>query len=95
MEPSALFEALLVLADEVGLRVDRLSGRGLEDGMAPAASARCRLRGDTWVMLAPADPVTRWIEVLGEGLREVGGPELENRYLPPALRDAIFPVPGG
>jgi hypothetical protein len=91
VEPSALFEALLSIAEEVGMRVDRLSGRGLEDGMAPPASARCRLRGETWVMLAPSDPATRWIEVLGEGLREVAGEDLEARYLPPAVRQAIFP----
>jgi hypothetical protein len=91
VEPSALFEALLSIAEEVGMRVDRLSSRGLEDGMAPPASARCRLRGETWVMLAPGDPVARWVEVLAEGLREVAGPDLEARYLPPAVREAIFP----
>ena len=91
MEASDLLEALLLLADEVGMRVDRLSGRGLEDGMAPPASARCRLRGETWVMLAPGDPAQRWIEVLAEGLREVAGAQLEERYLPPAVREALFP----
>ncbi len=91
MEDSALLEALLLLAEELGMRVDRLSERGLEEGMAPAASARCRLRGETWVMLSPADPARRWIEVLGEGLRDVGGAALEDRYLPPALREVIFP----
>ena len=73
------------------MRVDRLASRGLEDGMTPPGSARCRLRGETWVMLAPGDPAARWIEVLGEGLREVAGDDLEARYLAPALRDAIFP----
>ena len=42
MEDSALLEALLLLAEELGMRVDRLSERGLEEGMAPAASARSR-----------------------------------------------------
>jgi len=91
MESSAILEALLRLADDVGMRVDRLSNRGLEDGMAPAGSARCRLRGETWVMLAPNDPPKRWIEVLGEGLREVAGEELEARYLAPAVREVLFP----
>jgi hypothetical protein len=86
-----LLECLLGLADEVGMRVDGLPGRGLEDGMAPPASARCRLRGETWVMLAPGDPATRWIAVLGEGLREVTGDALDARYLAPAVREAIFP----
>ena len=91
MEPSAILEALLLLAEDVGMRVDRLSNRSLEDGMAPAGSARCRLRGETWVMLAPNDPPKRWIQVLAEGLREVAGDQLEARYLPPAVREALFP----
>ncbi len=91
MEALALLEVLLTIAEEVGMRVDRLSGGGLEDGMAPPISGRCRLRGETWVMLAPSDPATRWVEVLGEGLREVARADLEARYLPPAVRDAIFP----
>ena len=42
-------------------------------------------------MLAPGDPAERWIEVLCEGLREVGGDALEARYLAPAVREALFP----
>ncbi len=91
MESAALLEELVALADAVGLRVERLSSRAPGEDLSPAVSGRCRLRGETWVLLAPADPIERRIEALAAALRDLAAPELESRYLPPALRAVLFP----
>jgi hypothetical protein len=40
-------------------------------------------------VLSTADPASAQIEVLARGLRLQGGAALEERYLPPALREVL------
>ncbi|MGH0038018.1 MAG: hypothetical protein ACQGVK_23560 [Myxococcota bacterium] len=84
MEPAELMEALLDLAREVDLPVRLVAP--LE---GDTASALCRVRGRTWVVLSRSDPVAVQIDVLARGLRDCAGEALEGRYLPPAVRDRI------
>jgi hypothetical protein len=91
VEAPALLEALVALADDVGLRVDRLPARAPDGGVSATVSGRCRLRGETWVLLADGDPLERRVEVLASALRDLAGEALERRYLAPALRESIFP----
>ncbi len=91
MEPTSLLVALIELAEQVGLRVDRVHRGNLAESLGPAVSGRCVLRGEVWVLLADGDPLPHRVSVLGAALREHAGGALEARYLAPALREAIFP----
>jgi hypothetical protein len=87
MELSELLERLGELAREVGLEV-RDVRRGVEGDPAPASGV-CRVRGRTWVVLAADDGLERRIEVLARALESHAGPQLEGRYLPPAVRERL------
>lgn len=84
---------LCELAREAGLEVRSIRGSGGGEGEPAAASAVCRVRGQTWVVLSAADSLDRRIEVLAAALREFAAEWLESRYLPPALR-ARLAAPG-
>jgi hypothetical protein len=88
MQPAEVIEALLALADETDLEVKHVGGAQTEWGSA-ATSAVCKVRGRTWVVLSGADPVSVQLGVLGRALRNHAGELLENRYLPPAVRQWI------
>jgi hypothetical protein len=49
----------------------------------------CRVRGETWVVLSGSDSPADRIRVLAAALREHAGDWLEQRYLPPSLRERI------
>jgi hypothetical protein len=89
VEPAEILDRLAELAAEAGLDVRVLSrgGRGAAD--APPESAVCRVRGEVWVVLSADDPPEQRIAVLARALREHAAPLLEDRYLPPALRDLL------
>jgi hypothetical protein len=87
MELSELYEALAELAREVGLEVRELR-RGAEGDPAPA-SGMCRVRGETWVVLAAGDGLEERVEVLARAIESHAGSRLEGRYLPPAVRERL------
>lgn len=91
METQALLDALRVLAEECDLRVEELPAQAALEGISPTASGLCRVRGRSWVLLAPTDPQERRIEVLAAALRELATESLRGRYLPPAVRECVFP----
>jgi hypothetical protein len=87
MELSELLERLADLARDVGLEVREVrAGAGDEP---PPASGVCRVRGETWVVLAAADALERRVEILAQALRSHAGARLEGRYLPPAVRERL------
>ena len=89
MSPADLRDALAELAREAGLVVRVLTGDAeLEPGLA-VTSGVCRLRGRWWVVLAARDPLERHIDVLAGALREHAPEIIEERYLPPALRERL------
>ena len=95
MEAQSLLDALLELALECEVRVEELPRQAPLEGLSPAGSGLCRVRGADWVLLSPAEPVERRIEVLGAALRELAADALRDRYLPPAVRECVFLVGGG
>jgi hypothetical protein len=87
VELSELLERLTALAGEAGLQVREV--RAASDGEPPIASGVCRLRGETWVLLAAADGLEQRVEVLAGALKTHAGAILEGRYLPPAVRERL------
>ena len=88
MDPTDLLEALAGIAAEAGLSVRRVTGSP-GDGEPPMASGVCRVRGELWVLLSEADPFEHRIEVLAQALRSHASRLLEERYLPPAVRERL------
>ena len=91
MELSELLERLAELAREAGLEVRELRA-GAEGDPSPASGV-CRVRGETWVVLAASDGLERRVEVLAQALKTHAGQILEGRYLPPAVRDRLSKEP--
>ena len=89
MTDKELIAAMLELADELDLEV-RVAGSVPTPGSeAPLVSAVCRVRGRLWVVLSTADPPSAQVDALARGLKMQGGTALEERYLPPALREVL------
>ena len=91
MDAPEILEALFELADEVGLEVRALRGAHPPDSEFASTSACVRVKGKTWVVLSPNDPVDLHISILSDVLKSEAGAELEGRFLPPALRQLLEP----
>lgn len=91
MELKELRERLAELAREAGLEVREVRAGG--EGEPSPASGVCRVRGETWVLLAASDGLERQIEVLAQALKSHAGQILEGRYLPPAVRQRLSKEP--
>ena len=91
MDPASVLEALFELADEVGLEVRALRGAHPSDREFASTSACVRVKGKTWVVLSPNDPVDLHIQVLANALKTEAGTALEGRFLPPAIRKLLEP----
>lgn len=89
MSPDEMLDELVGLAGEAGLDVRVLTGRGDVDAGIPTRSGVCRVRGDLWVVLAAADSLEDRIAVVCGALREHAASFLEDRYLPPAVRERL------
>ncbi len=88
MERRELLELVLDLAREAGLKVRNEPGGAVRSGV-------CRVRGEVLVMLSSADPLEERLAVAVGALREHAGPGLEERYLPPAVRELLDPPDPG
>ncbi len=94
MDETQIFEALLELAAEAGMKV-RLGGRGkLGEDLPPVASGVCRVRGELWVVLAASDSVPVQITTLAQALREHAAEFVESRHVAPAVRAFLDPQGG-
>lgn len=97
MEPRQLLELLVGLAEEAGIAV-RVARGGESELPPPARSGVCRLRGRLLLVVSSAEPVEARIEAVAAALREHGGSLLEQRFLPPAVRERLDRpgrLPGG
>ncbi len=90
MEPADLMQALVELADEAGLEVRVASAGSRGDPDLPTASGVCRVREATWVVLSQSDSVEVQLDVLAGALKSHAGALLEERYLPPAVRQRLL-----
>jgi hypothetical protein len=86
VEPTEILRQLVELAEQAGITV-RLLGASPTDPLA--GSGLCRLRGRLVLILAAAEPIDARIEAVADALRRHAGALLEERFLPPALRERI------
>jgi hypothetical protein len=89
VETPDVLEALLELCGEAGLEIRSIGLHSQPAGEPPPTSAVCRVRNSVWVVMCAADPPERHIEVLVEALRGHASDMLEERFLPPALRELL------
>jgi hypothetical protein len=89
MEARQILDVLVGLAEEAGLRVRAGRGSAAPEGEPTPRSALCRVRGETWLVLLASDGVDERIRVVAEALRIHAADLLEERYLPPAVRERL------
>jgi hypothetical protein len=81
-----MLDVLVGLAEEAGIAV-RVARTG--ESELPPRSGICRVRGRLLLVVASAEPVEARIEAVAAALREHGGGLLEQRFLPPAVRERL------
>ena len=89
MEDAEKLEALLELANAAELEIRSVGLHSQPAGEPPPTSAVCRVRDQVWVVLCAADPVERHLRVLAEALKGHRAEWLEERFIPPALRELL------
>ncbi|MGH0029710.1 MAG: hypothetical protein ACQGVC_07960 [Myxococcota bacterium] len=89
MDERDLLEALVELAAETGLAVQRVSRQPVFEGLSPSSSGTCRVKGELRVLLSDSDPPAARIGVLARALARERGERLAGRYLAPALRECL------
>ncbi len=89
MDPVEIERHLIELAEAAGLEVRGLTGGAFQPSEPEASSGVCRVRDSIWVLLAPSDSVEEHISVLVSALETHAAGFLEDRYLPPAVRQRI------
>ncbi len=86
-----MLDELADLARAGGLEVRRV-GAPRSDLDAPLVqSSTCRVRGRVFVVLSGADPVDVQIDVLAAAIRAHASGLIEQRWLPPAVRQKLGP----
>ena len=96
MERSELLDALLDLARSFGVGVRRQKLRALAADERLPTTGLCRVNGEALLLVMDHEPIEDRIASVAVALREVAGASLEERYLPPRLRetlDATGPLP--
>jgi len=86
VEPRELLRQLVALAEEAGVSVRALRGTEAEPLLA---SGLCRVRGRLVLVLSAGEPIEARIDAVADALRRHGGALLEERFLPPALRERL------
>jgi hypothetical protein len=81
-----MLDLLVGLAEEAGIAV-RIA-RGGESELPPRSGV-CRVRGRLLLVVCAAEPMEARIESVAAALREHGGGLLEERFLPPAVRERL------
>ncbi len=81
-----MLELLVGLAEEAGIAV-RVARTG--ESELPPRSGICRVRGRLLLVVSAAEPVEARIEAVVAALREHGSGLLEERFLPPAVRERL------
>ena len=85
MDQPARLHLLLDLAEEAGIVIRRVPTAG--DSAEHPGGAMVRLRGREMLFLDPTAPLGDQIGVVAAALR--GRPEIEDRFLPPEIRQLI------
>jgi len=85
MDSYAQLAELIDLAESVGITIRRVRAAG--DAPEHPGGAMIRLKGKEMLLLDPTAAVVDQLAVAAAALR--GRPEIEERFLPPQLRDLI------
>ena len=85
MEIEGQFDYLIDLAESVGIVIRRV--RWSQDGREYPGGALVHLKGKEMLVLDPSAPIADQIDVVASALR--GRAEIEDRFLPPEIRDRI------
>lgn len=85
MDSYSKLDDLISLSEETGIRIRRVPGSG--DGFDHPGGAVVRLKGEQVLFLDPLASVEDQIDAAVRALRQ--RPELENRYLPPEIRELL------
>ena len=89
VDDSEKLEALLELARAAELEIRSVGLRAAPAGEPPPTSAVCRVRDQVWILLCAADPPELHLRVLAEALSNHRSDWLEERWIPPALRELL------
>lgn len=89
MTADEILDELVALARSAQLEVRVLTGRQEGEGEFPVRSGVCRVRDAVWVILAAADSMEDRIAILADALHAHAPEILEDRYLPPAIRERL------
>jgi hypothetical protein len=81
-----MLDLLVGLAEEAGIAV-RIARAG--ESELPPRSGICRVRGRLLLVVAAAEPIEARIDAVAAALREHGAGLLEERFLPPAVRERL------
>ena len=92
MEPQTQLNALIDLAESLGITVRRVPSAGGVSGERPGG-ALVRLRGKEMIFLDPSAGVADRIDVVAAALRGRG--ELADKFLPPEIRELIDGLSAG
>ena len=95
MEEVDVLECLLEVAAAANLHIEIAGRDARSDSERPLASGVCRVRGQWWVILSRADPVSAQIQMLARALKTHALDVVEARHLPPAVRAVIDEMPRG
>ena len=88
MDAAAILDRLIELAQEAGLRVRVIPASAAREGERLLESGLCRIGGQWWLVLSAGEPIDARIESSVRALRQhVGSAWLDDRYLPPAVRE--------
>jgi hypothetical protein len=88
VEGQSLLDFLVELAQSAGVQV-RVIPRYAAEGDPAPRSGICRIRGDPWLLLASGEPLEDRIEAAATAVRVHAREVLEERYLPPAVRERL------
>jgi hypothetical protein len=92
VEPPALLDALVELAEAAGLEVRVLSRGAAREGEMLPTSGLCRLRGVWVLILAAGEPLEARIDATARAVHGHGAALLEERFVAPAVRERIAAV---
>jgi hypothetical protein len=89
VEPTEQLDFLVGLAEESGITVRVMPRGSARSGEPLPESGPCQVRGAPWLILAAGEPLSARIDAAVAALRRFAGSDLEDRYLPPAVRDLL------
>ncbi len=89
MEPGAILDHLVELAQEGGVTVKVLPRGVAREGEPLPASNVCRIRGKPWLLLATGESLEDRIAAAAQAVLRFAPGLLEGRFLPPAVRERL------